>query len=363
MPLIVDSHQDIAWNMLALGRDYTRSAAETRRIERGGPNVEHNGDSLLGWPDYQQGQVAVVFSTLFAAPLRHSEGDWDSQVYADFEQAHRLYRAQLDAYHRLCDQHPDKFRLIASGADLRETLSAWERPLEAEQAGRPVGFVVLMEGAEGIRHIDELPAWVESGVRMIGPAWAGTRFCGGTREPGPLTDDGRELLEAMAGFNLILDLSHMDALSARQALDLYPGPVAASHSNALALLKGSYSNRHLTDEVIAGILERDGVIGVVPYNKFLKPGWTAAEGKQAVTLAHLAAHIDHICQMAGDARHAGLGTDFDGGFGWASTPSEINTIADLQKLGPLLAERGYSPMDIEAILGGNWLRFLREALP
>lgn len=363
MSLIVDSHQDIAWNMLALGRDYTRSAAETRQLERGGPNVEHNGDSLLGWPDYQQGQVAVVFSTLFAAPLRHKEGDWDSQIYADFDQAHRLYRLQLDAYHRLFDRNPDKFRLIKTGADLGEVLSAWKRPLEAEQAGRPVGFVVLMEGAEGIRQIDELPAWVESGVRMIGPAWAGTRFCGGTREPGPLTQAGRELLSGMADHNLILDLSHMDVLSARQALDFYPGPVAASHSNALTLLKESYSNRHLTDEIIAGILERDGVIGVVPYNRFLKPDWTAAEGKQSVTLAHLIAHIDHICQLAGDARHVGLGTDFDGGFGWSSTPAEINTIADMQKLGPLLAEKGYSQQDIEAVLGGNWLRFLHEVLP
>ena len=201
-----------------------------------------------------------------------------------------------------------------------------------------------------------IPAW-------HGPAWAGTRFCGGTREPGPLTDDGRELLDAMSDFNLVLDLSHMDALAAQQALDRYEGRIVATHANALTLLKGSESNRHLTEAVIAGILERDGVIGVVPYNKFLKPDWVPADGRDPVTLEKLVAHIDYICQMAGDARHVGLGTDFDGGFGWQSVPSGIDTIASLQKLSPMLAERGYTESDVDAILGGNWLSVLQDTLP
>jgi membrane dipeptidase len=74
-------------------------------------------------------------------------------------------------------------------------------------------------------------------------------------------------------------------------------------------------------------------------------------------------HIDYICQMAGDARHAGLGSDFDGGFGLQSVPPELESLADLQKLAPRLAARGYSEENIAAILGGNWLRFLRQSLP
>ena len=234
LPLIVDAHEDIAYNILNFGRDYTRAAAETRRLEHesGSSAPEHNGETLLGWPDYQRGRVAVVFSTLFVTPIRRKTGEWENQVYADFDQAHRMYRAQLDAYHRLTDEAPDQFRMIASRSDLEAVLAHWADP---RSESHPVGLVPLMEGAEGVRTPSELDEWWEWGVRIIGPAWAGTRFCGGTRDPGPLTDDGRLLLKAMADIGFTLDLSHMDELSARQALDLYSGPIIASHANAAAL--------------------------------------------------------------------------------------------------------------------------------
>jgi len=135
-----------------------------------------------------------------------------------------------------------------------------------------------MEGAEGVRTPSELDEWWELGVRFIGPAWAGTRFCGGTRDPGPLTDDGRALLEAMADIGFTLDLSHMDELSARQSLDMYPGPIIASHANAAALLPGYDGNRLLPDEVIRGMITRDGIIGVIPYCRFLDNSWKRVIG-------------------------------------------------------------------------------------
>jgi membrane dipeptidase len=220
-----------------------------------------------------------------------------------------------------------------------------------------------MEGAEGVRDPSELEQWWEWGVRLIGPAWAGTRFCGGTRDPGPLTDDGRNLLAAMADIGFTLDLSHMDILSARQALDLYPGPIIASHANAAALLPGYDGNRLLTDEVIQGIITRDGIIGVVPFCRFLSMDWNKGDECSGITLETLAAHVDHICQLAGDALHVGLGTDFDGGFGLASVPAGIDTIADMQKLGPVLKAEGYTDEQIAGVLGGNWLRHLRNSLP
>lgn len=364
--LIVDAHQDLAHNILVYGRDYTLSAAEIRKQEAGGIVPQRNGDTLLGWPEYQRGHVAVIFSTLFAAPLRHKHGDWpDDQYYQDAQQAHQLYSRQLDVYHRLVEDHPEKFRLIEKRADLQAVLAAWE-DLEAGEQGAaqpPVGLVVLMEGAEGVRAPAELEDWWARGVRLIGPAWAGTRFCGGTNEPGPLTREGFALLEGMAGFGFGLDLSHMDEASALQALDAYPGPIAATHANTLALLKGLDSNRHLTDRLIRGLLERDGVIGVVPVNKFLLPGWQHGDRRELVTLGHVVAQIDYICQMAGNARHVGLGTDFDGGFGLQSIPTGIDTIADLQKLVPLLAEKGYQDSDIAAILGLNWIDRLEKVLP
>jgi membrane dipeptidase len=362
LPLIVDSHEDIAYNILNFGRDYTRAAVETRRLESesGSTAPEHNGETLLGWPDYQRGHVAVVFSTLFVTPLRRRVGDWDKQAYANTNEAHHLYRAQLDAYHKLADDHPDQFHLIASRAGLETVLTHWA---DSKAESHPVGLVPLMEGAEGVRTPSELDEWWEWGVRIIGPAWAGTRFCGGTREPGPLTDDGRFLLKAMADIGFTLDLSHMDELSVRQSLDLYPGPIIASHANAAVLVPGYSGNRLLGEDVIRGILERDGIIGVVPFCKFLNFEWKMGDSRDSITLETLAAHIDHICQMAGDARHVGLGSDFDGGFGRSAVPAGVDTIADLQKLGLVLVAKGYNNEQVAAVLGKNWLRHLQTQLP
>jgi membrane dipeptidase len=312
-------------------------------------------------------------------------------VYADINQAHALYRGQVETYYDLAETHPDHFRLVLSQVDLQETLSAWEQvdvPAETEgrlsavqgevdaeedekgeedadeaPVGPPVGLVMLMEGAEGVRQPGELDEWWEAGVRIIGPAWAGTRYCGGTHEPGPLTREGYALLDGMASLGFALDLSHMDEEAALQALDVYPGTILASHSNAVALLKGVETNRHLSQRLIRGLIERDGMIGVVPLNGFLVPGWKPRDGREAVSLELVTAQIDHICQIAGDARHVGLGTDFDGGYGVQSVPAEIDTIADLQKIVPLLFQKGYTQEDIAAILGGNWLDRLRRILP
>jgi membrane dipeptidase len=380
--LIVDAHQDLAWNMLTFGRDYTRSATETRRLEAGSEAPLRNGDTLLGWPEFQRGRVVVVFSVLFVTPA-HRRETWETVFYRDADQAHSLYRAQLDLYHQVADKHPDRFRMLQYRDDLDELLAHWERSEldisidEGEGNGRdpgrhtdadprlghPVGLVTLMEGAEGVREPSELDEWWQLGVRLIGPAWAGTRFCGGTREPGPLTKEGYDLLEGMADLGFVLDVSHMDEWALMQALDSYPGAIVSSHANVQSILKDEDSNRHLSERAIRGLLEREAVLGLSPLNQFLLAGWKRGERRGQVPLQHLIDHIDHICQLAGDARHVGLGSDFDGGFGLQSVPLEIDTIADLQKLVPLLGERGYADEDVASILGGNWLDLLRDTLP
>jgi membrane dipeptidase len=220
-----------------------------------------------------------------------------------------------------------------------------------------------MEGAEGVRTVDELEEWWERGVRIIGPAWMSTRYCGGTREPGPLTKDGRALLEAMAPIGFCLDLSHMAWESALQALDLYEGPIIASHANALKQVENGTSNRFLTDEIIDGIIQRNGVIGIVPFNRFLKQDWKNGDPRSDCPLELVAAQMDYICQKAGNTRHVGFGSDFDGGFGLQQLPPELDTIADLHLVAPLLEARGYSQNDINAIFGDNWVEILRRTLP
>jgi membrane dipeptidase len=363
-PLIVDAHQDLAWNMLTFGRDYTIPVAETHQREKNSPDIiENNGDTTLSWHEYQRGRVGIVFATLFAAPLRTKIADWDTQVYETPDQAHAVYKRQLDAYDRLFDLHPDQFTPLRAARQLDTLLEIWNQPDSAHSNGRPTGLVTLMECAEGVRTPDELNEWWERGVRIIGPAWMSTRFCGGTREPGPLTKAGHELLDAMAERGLSLDLSHMAWESALEALDRYDGPILASHANPLKTVKNGSSNRFLTDEILDGIFEHGGVIGIVPYNRFIIQGWKNSDPRSDCTLEMVVAHIDYICQRAGSAHHVGFGSDFDGGFGLQQLPAELDTIADLQKLAPLLAARGYSEIDIAAIFGGNWIDHLRRSLP
>lgn len=364
MTFLIDGHEDLAYNALSFNRDYRKSAAETRALEATTDTPALTGDTLLGWPDYQRGQVAVVFSTLFLAPRRHASGAWDKLVFDDPAGAHRLNMSQLAYYRRLAEDHPDEFRLIRSRNDLHEVLTPWQsQSIATAPANHPVGLVPLMEGAEGLRDLAELEEWWQNGLRFLGPVWAGTRWCGGTFEKGGFTREGFELVEVMAGLGYTLDLSHMTEQSTLEALDRYDGTVIASHANARRLVRGATGERHLTDETIRRLIERDGVMGVIPFNRFLIREWKPGDPRQDVRLEHLAAHIDHICQLAGDSRHAAIGTDFDGGFGWPEVPYEIDTIADLQKLEGLLLQRGYQQDEVQLIFNGNWQRILERSLP
>ncbi len=350
--LIVDAHEDVAWNALALGRDVRRSALETRRLEEETDVSRRYGLCMVGLPEWLAGGVAVVFGTIFVAPARR--GSREPHTYVTAEEAHTLGQAQLDFYHRLADED-DRVALIGNRAHLDGVLARWE-------SGVPqVGIVPLMEGADPIREPAEAEAWFERGVRLVGLSWAaGSRYAGGNAVPGRLTDAGRELLDVMADLGLVLDVSHLAEESLFEAIDRFEGRTVATHANPRARVPGS---RQLSDEMIRRLAERDGVIGIVPYNPFLCPGWTKGGAKDAVTVADVAAAVDHVCQVVGDAAHVGLGSDFDGVFGAESTPAGLDTVADLARIGPALGELGYSEEDIATVLGGNWLRVLRAALP
>jgi membrane dipeptidase len=349
---IVDAHEDVSWNALALGRDVRRSTRETRLLEQDSDIPRRSGLCMVGLPEWLAGGIAVVFGTIFVAPARR--GHPEPCSYTTAEQAHALALAQLDFYRRLADDE-GQVSLVNTRADLDAVLTSWE-------GGQPqVGLVLLMEGADPIREPAEAEFWYERGVRLVGLSWrAGSRYAGGDAVPGRLTDEGRELLRVMADLGLILDTSHLAEESFFEAVERFEGRVVASHANPRARVPGP---RHLSDGMIRRLAERDGVAGIVPYNRFLKPGWSSGDPKDAVTIADVAAAVDHVCQVVGDAAHVGLGSDFDGGFGAASTPAEIDTVADLVRIGPALGELGYGKEEISAILGGNWLRLLQDTLP
>ncbi|MDA4131037.1 MAG: membrane dipeptidase, partial [Thaumarchaeota archaeon] len=232
---------------------------------------------------------------------------------------------------------------------------------EVLESSFKVGVVLLMEGADPMRFPAEAKTWFDSGVRIVGPAWRKTRYSGGTGEPGPLSPEGRELIKEMDTLGLILDTSHLAEQSFNEAMDLFHAPVIASHANCRAFTP---TDRQLSDKMIQAITTRDGVIGTVLYNAFLDPGWVGRGKKKAeVTLATVIKHMKHVCELTGDKLHIGIGSDFDGGFGAEAIPAELDTVADLQKLGLALREAGFSAEESSDVLGGNWIRLLRRALP
>lgn len=349
---IVDAHEDIAWNALAWGREVRRSALETRRLEVGTDVPHRNGLCMLGLPEWLAGGIALVCGSLFAPPARR--GYPDPLAYSDAEAAYAHAQAQLDYYHWLADES-DQVALVQDRASLDNVLASWDG--ETPQ----VGVVPSMEGADPVREPAEAEYWFERGVRMVGLSWrAGTRYAGGDGAPGPLTDAGRDLLEVMADLGLILDVSHLAEESFFEAVDRFEGSMVATHANPRARAPGP---RQLSNEMIRRLVERAGVIGIVPFNRFLRPGWSRGDPKDAVTVADVAAAIDHVCQVVGDVAYVGVGSDFDGGFGAESVPVEIDTVADLGCIGAALGEMGYGDDDIRAVLGGNWLRVLRAGLP
>ncbi|MBC8099651.1 MAG: membrane dipeptidase, partial [Armatimonadetes bacterium] len=247
---------------------------------------------------------------------------------------------------------------IRTLAELDATLATWGD--DAGLKARKQGLIVLMEGADPILEPRQFEAWYERGVRAVGLAWEETRYSAGTGKPGRLTPLGRDLLDVMASFNALLDVSHMAEEAFFEALDVYSGSVIASHSNPRRFRN---TDRHLSDEMIRRLAARDGVMGVVLYNRFLSNHWERSDPKHNITLTTVADAIDYVCQVTGSAAHIGIGSDFDGGFGAQHIPQEIDTVADLWQMSALLRERGYSEPDIEAVLGGNMLRKLREVLP
>lgn len=222
-----------------------------------------------------------------------------------------------------------------------------------------LGIVLLMEGAEPVKEPGDFGDWFRRGVRIVGPAWKKTRYCGGTGGPGPLTPLGKRLLSEMERAGAILDLSHMAEESFFQGLDAFGGAVLASHSNCRTIVPG---DRHLSDEMIKVLASRDGVMGTVLANEMLRENWNR-ERERRLSLVEAVRHIDHVCQVAGSAEHSAIGSDMDGGFGVESLPAEMDSSRDLPLLAEVLEKEGFTSGDVEKIMGKNWLRFMERSLP
>ena len=351
---IVDAHLDLAYNALNKKRDPRLKLTEIRAAEA--PEYKR-GIPTVSFSAMRRGGVGLAFATLFNSPLNDPfpDGSQEDEKYATAEEAHRLGMKQLDFYHRVVDED-ETLRLVTDTAALEEVVASHDGA-----ATQPLlGLLLLMEGADHIRVPEETELWHARGVRVIGPAWDDTRYCAGAWRDSKqgFSRDGYTLLEVMNGLGMILDLTHMSEVATFQALDAYSGPVVATHAHARAIVP---TERQLSDRQIRLIGERDGIIGAVLANFFLLPGYVRGR-KESVTLDHLVAHIDHVCQVIGDAKHAGLGSDLDGGFGAKDIPTPLDSIADLPLIGAALRDKGYSEADVAGIMGGNWVALLQRTL-
>ncbi len=319
--MIVDAHLDIAWNAISAGRGFLGPPAPGYLVSRS--TLITNG-------------VGLVFATLYTAPARGGRAMRTRFVYENAHEAHLMATAELN-YYRACG-----LQLIGDKAELESYVRGWKR-------GR-LAAVLLMEGADPIEDPSQLGAWTETGVRIIGPAWGGTRYSGGTGAPGGLTELGRQLLKAMRRKKVILDLSHMAEQAVADAFAMWTGPIMASHSNARAIVPG---DRQITDETARVIAQRGGVIGVSFYQRHLR-----ASGR--ATLDDVEKHVQHLARAAGGPEHIGIGTDADGGFDARQAP-----IGDLGELKDLQArlQKHFSRAQVEGVMGNNWLEFLGRSLP
>ncbi|MAU08378.1 MAG: peptidase M19 [Anaerolineaceae bacterium] len=349
---IVDAHLDLSWNALQWNRDLLQSVYTIRTQEVGMPG-KGRAQNTVAYPDMRRGQIGLCVATLLARstgrPVPHVD-------FATPMQSYGVAQGQL-AYYRALESQ-GIVRIISDAAALTEHVAQWTA--ENPSADLPLGFVISMEGADPILQPDDLQAWYDAGLRLLGPTHYGPgRYAGGTGTELGFTDIGRELLKEMQRLGILLDLTHLSDESFWEALDLYEGPVLASHQNCRALVP---HQRQFSDDQLRAIFERDGVIGAAFDNWMLYPGWSVNNAdNQLVSLDTVVGHIDHVCQLAGNTRHVAIGTDLDGGFGREQSPNDLDTIADLQNLIPLLEKRGYSTNDIEAIFHKNWIRLLTDA--
>jgi membrane dipeptidase len=349
--LIFDAHLDLAWNALNWRRDLTLSIEEIRRseadmIDRG------RGHNTVSLPELRKAHVGICLATVLARCSKLQDPLLD---YPSREVASAMAVGQLEFYRIMESQ--GHMRMLRDWPALESHVAEWKRTGAGEM---PVGFILAMEGADPILSPDQVELWWERGLRVVEPVHYGVSYYAhGTGAPGGLTAEGRNLLKAMESAGLILDVTHLADQSFWEALDLYKGPVLASHHNCRALVPG---DRQLADEQIRALLARDAVIGVALDSWMLHPNYVPGQTDNSlVSMERVIDHIDHVCQLAGNARHCAIGSDLDGGFGTEQCPRELNTIADLQRIPDLLGRRGYTETDIEGIMHGNWVRFFKHA--
>jgi membrane dipeptidase len=231
----------------------------------------------------------------------------------------------------------------------------------AKRDGR-VASLLSIEGGEAIGGpadgLDTLQSFFDRGVRLMGLTWNRRNAIArgaGSGDPavdgtGGLTDFGRQVVARMEKLGMVVDASHLSDEALVDLLAVAERPVVASHSNSRELCG---HRRNLTDALAEGIAKTGGLIGLCFAGIFLDPD------PVKVTVSRIADHAEHLWRLVGPD-HVGLGSDFDGftrKYGVA-----LESCAELPELTAALLDRGIPEADVAKIMGGNWLRVIREII-
>ena len=351
---LVDAHLDLSMNAMEWNRDLRKPVNEIRQREKGLTDKPDRGNNTVCFPELRKGNIGLVVATQIAryvSPENPLPG-WHSP-----EQAWAQTQAQL-AWYKAMEEDGELFQ-VKDLAGLEQHLKYWENATSEKKA---IGFILSLEGADSIVTLHHLERAYAYGLRALGPAHYGPgRYAQGTDATGYMGANGRALLKEMENLGIILDATHLCDDSFWEAMEHYHGPVWASHNNCRALVN---HNRQFSDEQLKELISRGAVIGGVLDAWMMVPNWQrrVSDPRQMnCNLEVLIDHMDHICQLAGNALHIGIGSDLDGAYGKEQSPYDIDTIADLQNIPALLAKRGYRDEDIRNIAHDNWLRFIRKA--
>jgi len=352
---IIDAHLDLSMNALEWNRDLREPVAAINEREKGLTDKPDRGKAVVSLPELRKGNIGLLVATQIAryvAPGNLLPG-WHSP-----EQAWAQTQGQL-AWYKAMEEDGEMVQ-INNLQSLESHLSLWSDGMPNET--KPVGYILSLEGADSLVTIGHLECAYNYGLRVVGPAHYGPgRYAPGTDATGNMGPQGRALLKEMERLNIILDATHLCDDSFWEALSHFNGPIWASHNNCRALVN---HNRQYSDEQIKELVNRGAVIGAALDAWMMVPDWIRGQSDPKAMncgLDVMIDHIDHICHIAGNALHVAVGSDLDGAFGREQCPYDLETIADLQKIPDLLKKRGYDVADIENIMHGNWLRFLRKA--
>jgi membrane dipeptidase len=354
-PLIFDAHLDLSMNALEWNRDLRWTLDEIRKSEEGMSDKPDRANGTVSLPSMREGNIGICVATQIGRYVKRGNNlpGWRSP-----EQAWAQTQGQLAWYMSM--EEAGEMRQIRSASELEKHIRIWQD----NESFSPIGYILSLEGADSLITVSHLEKAYNYGLRAVGPAHYGPgTYANGTDSSGGISAKGRELLTEMERLGIILDATHLCEENFWEMMSFYNGPVWASHNNCRVFVN---HNRQFSDEQINELIRRNAVIGVALDAWMMVPGWERGKSDPKtmdVSLKQMVNNIDHICQLAGNSLHAGIGSDLDGAFGKEQCPWDLDSIADLQKIPGLLSDKGYNGTDIENIMSENFIRFLKKNLP